>query len=78
MAFEIGPRMNQKDDYYGDQPAMPAHRTEAHTRVINGTEYIFGRITYDNGLVAVQALIRGQSTKEKPDVHYWTNEKEGA
>ncbi|WP_329289512.1 hypothetical protein [Streptomyces pseudovenezuelae] len=59
MAFEIGPRTNEKDDWFGDQPAMAAHRSEVHVRVINGTEYLFGRNTYENGAVTLTAMKRG-------------------
>ncbi|MFF4054642.1 hypothetical protein ACFYZ0_02490 [Streptomyces sp. NPDC001708] len=59
MAFEIGPRENEKDVEFGDQPAMPAHRSEAHSRVINGTEYLFGRNTYTDGSVTLLAKKRG-------------------
>ncbi|MFF3249704.1 hypothetical protein ACFYWP_01515 [Actinacidiphila glaucinigra] len=76
MAFEIGPRTNEQTFEGPSRGKHPAYQGQMHSRVINGTEYVFGRFTYETGETAVQAIARGQSTKEKPDVHYWTDIKE--
>jgi hypothetical protein len=70
MAFEIGPRQQEREY---DSPAwrnIPAHRAQVHSRVINGTRYAFGRFTYDNGVVAVQVIKPGTG---RGDMHYFTN-----
>ncbi|MGW1040010.1 hypothetical protein [Streptomyces sp. NPDC002547] len=74
MAFEIGPREMEREYERPARGRVPAHQAQVHARVINGTRYAFGRFTYDNGKVAVQAIVKGQSTKANPDIHYWTNQ----
>ncbi|QAY15888.1 hypothetical protein SEA_TINABELCHER_65 [Streptomyces phage TinaBelcher] len=76
MAFEIGPRENEKTFEGPARGKYPAYKGAIHSRVINGTEYVFGRFTYETGETAVQAIIRGESSRAKPDVHYWTDIKE--
>jgi hypothetical protein len=77
VAFEIGPRMNEKTWNTPTQGKRPAHRVESHSRTINGTRYVFGRITYETGQVAIQVIIPGRSSKADPDLHYWTNRDDG-
>ncbi|QAX95518.1 hypothetical protein SEA_BARTHOLOMEWSD_69 [Streptomyces phage BartholomewSD] len=76
MAFEIGPRENAQTFEGPARGRYPAYRGEIFSRVINGTEYVFGRFIYETGETAVQAIVRGQSSKAKPDIHYWTDIKE--
>ncbi|MGW8630576.1 hypothetical protein [Streptomyces sp. NPDC055793] len=79
MAFEIGPRENESTvevpargpNLYVEE--HPPYRSELHARVINGTRYGFGRFTYEDGKVALQAVKLGESSRANPDVHYWTN-----
>lgn len=74
MAFQIGPRENEREfEIPARGSKYPAHQAEMHARVINGTRYLFGRFTYPNGTVAVQAVIAGQASKTQPDAHYFTN-----
>jgi hypothetical protein len=82
VTFEIGPRENVKTY---EAPAFGpylGYKAEAHQRTINGTEYVFGRFAYDNGVVAVQAIVAGRPLQEfmegkRPtDVHYWASGEE--
>ncbi|MFE4451453.1 hypothetical protein [Streptomyces sp. NPDC056796] len=79
VAFEIGPRESEREfEIPARGSKHPAHHAQLHARVINGTRYLFGRFTYPSGMVAVQAVVQGQAAKTQPDVHYFTNQEEGA
>ncbi|WP_420312574.1 hypothetical protein ACOB87_38115 [Streptomyces sp. YS-B37] len=76
MAFEIGPREQVQKYAVAEGGLQAGHTAEIHSRVINGKKFVFGRFDYDNGLLAVQAIVPGEMRKGSPDIHYWTNRDE--
>ncbi|MFD7677506.1 hypothetical protein [Streptomyces sp. NPDC060187] len=76
MAFEIGPREQVQTYTTPARGRYPGHKAEVHSRVINGKKFVFGRFTYNNGLIAVQAIVPGAMRKGNPDIHYWPNRDE--
>ncbi|MFJ6893562.1 hypothetical protein [Streptomyces hokutonensis] len=76
MTFEIGPRQQVQKYAVAEGGMQAGHTAEIHSRVINGKKFVFGRFDYDNGLLAVQAVEFGKSTRANPDIHYWANRDE--
>ncbi|QBI99429.1 hypothetical protein SEA_CAELUM_69 [Streptomyces phage Caelum] len=76
VAFEIGPREQVREYTVPARGRHPGHKAEVHVRVINGKRFAFGRFTYNNGLIAIQAIVPGSFVKGQPDIHYWPNRDE--